>query len=560
MKKLIAILVVFAIMVPALFAQDAGTWSLGSKGQIGTRLDFLPWELRSPDNENSDQPAIMVGATSYEAHHNVGGTFNVTYRKGGIETGLDFDQNGSIIGFVGFNNGIGSFRAATSASNLFNGASVVNVDKLYGGFNLLDGIIDLQIAVKSNWRHDLWVSSTLLGDTYSIVQEGNFLSLNVKPIDGFSVGFILPGIFDAGLSGWANNNAHTQQDLFTSIANVQNRIVSTDYAQLRSGAYRRFIQDSVERMTFGLKYGTGPFNAAVQYGLRGRPQFYDDENNIRDVSMLNSVVYLGIEYNLTSAMNIQLAAKGEFFKSFDDGTRTDGSPTVDLREIDPTNPNAIPAGQPGAGRVPGTRQTGLIESQFEDVSRTAMAIGGRFRYTDGPLQAYLGVFYFNDVWTAGGTIVGGEMISTALGGRGIEGGILRLRPFFRYDIVPEYLRFRIDTKIDLPLSDWYLARYDNYDTDVKNEWLEDTDNRRGRASVANNDNIKAWSMAYEFVPEVFFNVMGTGATDGVNMDNNFTGIAARYRVAGTMFTGELWNKRASHPTRNAFDIIFRWTF
>ena len=542
MKKLIAILAVFAIMVPALFAQDTGTWSIDGKGQIGTRLDLLPWELRSPDNENSDQSVILVGATSYEGHHNVGGVFNVTYRKGSIATGVGFDQNGSINAFSEFNNGTASFKAATNLNRLLGGTSVTGVNELWGGYRFLDGIIDLQVAVRSNWRHNLWVSSGILGDTYSIVQNGNFMSLNVAPIDGFSVGFILPGIFDAALGtrndNWANNNAHTQQGSFTDMTNVNNIATSGDYAQLRAGAYRRFIQDSVERMTFGLRYGTGPFNAAVQYGLRGRPQFYDDENNIRDVSMLNSVIYLGIQYNLTSAMAIDVAAKGEFFKSFDDGTRTDGTPNVTIAD-DKSN----------------------VESAFEDVSRTALAIGGRFRYTDGPLQAYLGVFYFNDVWTAGGTIVGGEMISTALGGRGIEGGILRLRPFFRYDIVPEFLRFRIDTKIDLPLSDWYLARYDNYDTDVKNEWLEDTDNRRGRAAgIPNNENIKAWSLAYEFVPEVFFNFMGTGATDGVNMDNNFTGIAARYRIAGTMFTGELWNKRASNPTRNAFDIIFRWSF
>jgi opacity protein-like surface antigen len=587
MKKLIAILAVFAIMVPALFAQDAGEWSIGGKGQIGTRVDVTPWELRSDDNENSDQPVPLVGMTSYEDYQAVTGNMNLTYRRGGISTGLAFEQTDVLNGFVEFNNENVNFKAVADLRDLLTGFAGLNssgvnaetgrpanlgrtetfvsdfgayysyrnsqgqlryraynttentyfgraIRELHGGFKFLDGIIDLQVAVRSNWRHNLWVSSTILpNDTYSIVQGGNFLSLNVAPIDGFTVGFILPGIFDIGFDTWANNLAHTRQNSLTPMGSV-NGPATTGYAGLVDGAYRRLVQDSVERMTFGLKYGTGPFNAAVQYGLRGRPMFYEEgSQNIRDTTFLNSVLYFGAQYNLTSAMTIDIEAKGEFFKSFD--TNRDSPDTA-----------------------------------LEDVSRTALAFGGRFRYTDGPLQAYLTVMYFNDIWTAGWAGIqldntgndqllgnGGSIATTPNSSRSVEGGVVRLRPFFRYNVVPSHLQFRVDTLLDIPLSEWTLNRFDPWETDVKTEQAEG-DDLRGYRNIGNG--IRAYSLGYQFVPEVFFNVMGTGATDGVNMDNNFTGIAVRYRLAGLMYTGNLFNKRASHPTRNAFDIIFRWSF
>jgi hypothetical protein len=523
MKKLIAILVVFAVMTTALFAQDEGSWSVGGKGQIGTRVDFVPWELRNPDNENSDQAAILVGATSYEDYQNVTGTFSLNYKKGGLETGFSFDQAGSIGASVTYYGAGFRFGAGSAVKDLTAGAGTLSLDKLWGGYTFLDGMIDLHIAVKSGWDH-WWNSSTILpGDTYAIVQESNFLKVNVKPIGGLELGFILPGIFDVGLSGWNNNNAATQQNAFTSLNDIFGG-PTLGYAGLLDGGYRRFIQDSLERMTFGVKYQVGGINLAAQYGLRGRPEFRDTAGVIKDAGFLNSVIYLGAQYNLTSAMTIDLEGKGEFFKSFD------------TNRVNP-------------------------DPKLEDVSRTALAFGGRFRYTADPLQAYLSVMYFNDIWFAdtniGGRVGGGNIATTENAGRrAVENGVLRLRPFVSYKIISSHLFFRVDTLIDLPLGDYYLNRYDPYDKADKD--AAEAEGKKGPGKIL------AYTLGYQVVPELFFNILGTGATaDGLNMDGGFNGVLIRYRVAGLVYSGsvdDLVTKRTNSPTRNAFDMIFRWSF
>ena len=563
MKKLIAILVVFAIMVPALFAQDAGEWSIGGRGEVSSRLDFVPWELRDPANVNSDQSVVLVGVTAYNDYQKAMGRLGLTYRRGSLSTTIELEQTSAVTAALNFDNGIFSFAAKSNLFDLMTGEGDAVISNLWGAFNLLDGVIELQAAIKSQRRDNLWTSSGILpGDTYTLVDGSNYLLLNVKPIDGFSVGLILPGIFDYGFPDWQGQSVSaTRQDAWTPMPFSGGYAIS-DYmyrgwATFKDkDSYRRFIQDSLERMTFGIRYQTGPFNAAVQYGLRGRPGFYREvaTNIVRDAGFLDSVLYFGAQYNLTSAIAIDIAAKGEFFKSFDNGTRTDGSPNVTIVS-DRSN----------------------VDPQFEDVSRTALAMGARFQYSDGPLQARLGVQYFNDIWTANGLFGGGRIISA--GGiiidppqswedpdaertgyantRAVEGGIIRLQPFFRYNIIPSHLQFRVETKLDIPLSDWYLARFDPYEKSVKDDAIENEQLKGRNPGAPAYENIRAYSLGYEFVPEIFFNVLGTGASD---IGDGFTGIGARYRLSGTMFTGDLWNKRASNPTRNAFDIIFRWAF
>jgi hypothetical protein len=328
--------------------------------------------------------------------------------------------------------------------------------------------------------------------------------LNVAPVQGLSLGFILPGIFNAGLDGqWNNNRSFAQQAPWLDLDGVNDK---SNFWNGNPG--RRFIQDSLERMTFGIKYEASGLGVAAQFGLRGRPEFKDDELVIKDSTFLNSVMYLGLTYNITSQMNAQLEARGEFFKSFG-----------------------------------GTDET-------DNVSRTALAIGGRFSFNDGPLGASLGILYWNDIATTGDGLVGMDIPA---GNIGIEGGVLRLNPNFRYDVVPSHLRFALDTRIDLPLSEWTLDGYDPRELQDKNEYA-DGDDFRGPGGP------RAYTLGYELKPELFFNFLGTGATGSVNQDNNFTGIVARYRLNGKMYTGDLFNKYSNNPTRNSFDLIFRWTF
>ena len=597
MKKLIAILVVFAIMVPALFAQDTGSWSLGSKGQIGTRVDLTPWEYRNEENENSDQTVPLVGMTSYYDYHTVEGQLDLTYRRGGLTTALEFRQSNNIAGSVSFDNGIGNFTAKANIIELLGGfggiggnISMANsgginpatgnprnlptgatmgtwigggyysytqggqtryahvddvsinssfsswtygrtISQLHGGFKLLDGIIDIRVAAASSGSYPglFWTSVDLVGDTYTQMDGSNYLAVNVTPVQMLQVGFILPGIFDIGFTG-GSSRGWGQQDSATTMADVNAGPVNfnTGYGRLNNGAYRRLVQDSLERMTFGLRFSSGPLTAAVQYGLRGRPMFYDEgTKNIRDTTFLNSVVYLGANFRVNDNMSAQLDIRGEFFKSF----------TLDRDNID---------------------------SAQEDVTRTALAIYGKFNYNDGPLGAALGVAFFNDIWTAGWTggnssvLYGGAALSGVPGADlSVEGGVFRLAPSFSYNIVPSHLRFNLSSTIDIPLSEWTLNRYDPWDkAEYKDPRTDGSiDDLRGYGN-----GIRAFNLGYNVSPELFFNVMGTGATGSVGLGDFFNGISFRYRLSGLMYSGDLLNKRASVPSRNDFDIIFRWSF
>jgi hypothetical protein len=229
-------------------------------------------------------------------------------------------------------------------------------------------------------------------------------------------------------------------------------------------------------------------------------------------------------------MSADLTIQGEFFKSF----------TVDRNNID---------------------------SAQEDVTRTALAVAGRFNYNDGPLGASLALSFFNDIWTAGwanttanprAVLYGGGALSGVPGADlSVEGGVFRLAPVFSYNIVPTHLRFKLTSAIDIPLSEWTLDRFDPWDKgEVKDPRTSgDIDDWRGYGN-----GVRAFNLGYNLSPELFFNVMGTGASDDVGIGSGFNGITFRYRLSGLMYSGDLLNKRSSHPSRNDFDIIFKWAF
>jgi hypothetical protein len=497
MKKLIAILVVFAVMTTALFAQE-GSWSIGSGGEIGTVMNFVPLELRDPNNPNSEQTVILTGQarqpTMWDGWGNSYGSLELDYRKGDLHTQFAINTNDPLTLTLEYadENKPFWFHIDNRLSSILTGSVNRYDGRLYGGFNFLDNMLKLVTAIKGQ-DQQWWRVSGFIGDGYAVTNNANFLMVQAKPIAGLNVGFILPNIFRADNEGISDLNG-----------------VSHTAGGNASRAKTRFVQDSLERMTFGISYESGPFGASAHYALQGRPMFKDENNVIKDSTFLNTALYAGAYFNATDAIRGEFALHARFFKSNDDVDR------IDLR------------------------------------------VGGRFQFTANPLQARLDVIYLNDV-NSDIRSAGDFKLPGVSENAKVENGAIRFVPFVRYDIVPQYLRFKVDAVLDFPIGNYLI----NHDPASGNYYKSFT-------SAEQVANLRAPTMAYRVRPEIWFNFMGTGATDSYWWPP-FTGIIARYSIQGWVRDSEYTDwvrdnqgdyglRHINDPTVHAVDIMFKWSF
>ena len=210
MKKLIAILAVFALLATALSAQD-GTWTIGgSSGKLTSTFNFVP------------DPATYAGGSD-------GGAVTVDYKNGGFNTGLKFNKddflsssyvNGSGENFS-FNFELGDLK------NIWQVNGTPTVNKLLGQYKWPDvlGGITLDAVLKGS-DAAYWASDTTAGDAFT-KDINSRLALNATLMDGLDAGFLLPKIFDSG----------------------------------------NFVDDVLKQMIIGAKFASGDFNAALNLNL-----------------------------------------------------------------------------------------------------------------------------------------------------------------------------------------------------------------------------------------------------------------------------------------------------
>jgi len=280
MKKLIAILAVFAFLGAALFAQE-GSWSVSSNGTIGTRIDFVPMF-----DEGGHASVVMRGPEDY--HNNteeVRGNLNFRYNKGGLTTGLNIRQHtgaaGGIIAVLEFNKDNFQFAAHQQLNHLLTQVASNNRRVLWGNytFGVLNGI-KLEASVAKEQGNQFATTDILGYNTYTHHDTigQNYLLLDASPMEGLNLGFI------------------TRQFFATS---------STD-----------FLTESIQRTVLGAKYSTGPVGVAVQFALRGQGQTYkwdeDESGIVEDAKPINSALYLGLSYKINDQMSAGLEFRGEF--------------------------------------------------------------------------------------------------------------------------------------------------------------------------------------------------------------------------------------------------------
>jgi len=278
MKKLIAILVVFAVFAGAAFAQD-GEWSISSNGQIGTRITADGGTVKAAHWDDGG------------ANGDVRGNLGIDYTKGILKTGLSFNQMGAIGAYVELNGDKWAFKASRDLLNLFAGGNLDGIGRgqddkgnpiivslggkggdLWGNFNfdILEGLF-LEAAV--NKESQQWNVMDLFGDTFS--QNGkigtNYFLLDLTAAEGLSFGIKLPNIFDWG------------------------------------GV--KFVEDALMKIVVGVKYDVSPLQIALQFA--SKPDSNDDGTG-NSVKGLDYGIRLGAKFTINDAMWAGLDFKGAF--------------------------------------------------------------------------------------------------------------------------------------------------------------------------------------------------------------------------------------------------------
>jgi hypothetical protein len=415
MKKLISILVVFALATTAVIAQE-GSWSIGGSGEISTIFNFVPREVNSdPDSD----PAPEVGVHAYNNYGYYGastGSLSATYSNGDVSAGISFDPSDDVYLNAKYDSGDIAFYVETGLSDLikaFKGSTVVdttaagydaddpdtwvyidgpatfggfNVARLWGYYKFLDGAIHLEVAMNSR-DTNYWISNEVVGNIFdsasspkwhgglcweigwgfTSVDHHNYLlaDFNLSSlVDGLSFGFMLPGIFnyaqgDGGKwgAGGAPGPGRHPVGYGTAVT------VKSVFQQIR----------------FGVKYASGPIDAALQFALLGPATNDPDDDSV------NSGLYFGLNYNINDQMKAGLGLEGHF-----DGDNSDSN---------------------------------------------EFAFGVSFSYGDGPFSAGI----------EGGLYFGAKNGPT-------EKGVLGIRPKISYNLVDNYLNLTLDAFLFFPFD------------------------------------------------------------------------------------------------------------
>ena len=319
MKKLISILVVFGLLTAAVFAQDGGTWSVGSSGNIGTSLNFIPMER----NEGGHATTHLEGY-DYRGAGDMRGNFDLTYKIGGLSAGFGINQQDGVSAKVSFNGEGFQFNAEQDIRYLLNNTGG-HRNSLWGNytFPVLNGI-KLEAAVsrtgEQTWSttgvfddtftHTEWGGDQFGVKTYNInpivttgetagsdddlwrFQNANYLKLDVSPIAGLNLGFMIPNVFVDP---------------------------ATD-----------FLTNALQYTVFGARYADGPLGIALQFALKGQvTSKFETGKETTDPDIKSTLkdgdLYTGLYAGVSYRINDQISAGVEFRGIFgDQGIDKDG--------------------------------------------------------------------------------------------------------------------------------------------------------------------------------------------------------------------------------------------
>jgi len=239
MKKILVVLLILSVAA-GVFAQE-GSWSLGGKAEIGTAIDF----------ESIPDPTVKgMVYNNIDWWDGINGTLELFYHQNGLRAGLVFNTFYGIDGVLDFNGENYKFVAENNfVSNFLNGNSFSGLNKLWGHYKLLNGMIHLEAAYKSrDFGDGQWRSNTTALDirkigwaTYAHRDGNNFLMADINIAD-MSFGIILPDLFTPEAGQEPHQN-------FRTFGNP-------------------FLTTVFDNFVFGMKFNLSPIEFAAQFMLK----------------------------------------------------------------------------------------------------------------------------------------------------------------------------------------------------------------------------------------------------------------------------------------------------
>jgi hypothetical protein len=271
MKKILVLLLVFATAA-GLFALD-GEWSLSGSARIGTFVNF------------ENDPISVVGSSYHQPYDYWGpiiGALDVNYTMDALKIGLGFQtaNQAQFVGNLEYDGGNFKFQAKQNLYGLLTGTNYgftdsddQGVDRLWGYYEMLSGLIHLEIAYASSDK-EWWVSNKVAvfgdsnfrlqgtgplgvvwsgGDTFTHFDRANFLLGSVE-LENLSFGVVIPYIF-ANVHYSGNNMADGTTGDFPKALNPSD------------GHGHNLLEDAMKNAVIGFKFTMQPVEVAGQFQM-----------------------------------------------------------------------------------------------------------------------------------------------------------------------------------------------------------------------------------------------------------------------------------------------------
>jgi hypothetical protein len=312
MKKILVVLLVLAVAT-GVFAQ--GDWSIGAGAEVTSRINLDP----RLDKEDDRDYVAIAGGTGYHIYDWYGSThgeLNIGYSLGNLSAGVDlhhFDKLGSQVTVDGGNY---KFQGAVNLVNLMHSNEAV-IDRLWGYYKLLNGMVHLEAAFNSRDAFNPWtsdVTGTFGGsagrgyDFHDLFKDGgnftgfdhhNYLLANIT-VANLEFGLVVPSLFinhfanadNQKVDGVQNNPDGILNHPGQDPADVPDGTLNIGWSYGDGVGYVRLVDHVLKQMIFGVKFNMEPIEFAAQLHLN------------------NYSMYLGAKYG-TGPVTVGFSFMGE---------------------------------------------------------------------------------------------------------------------------------------------------------------------------------------------------------------------------------------------------------
>ena len=314
MKKILVVLMILAV-AGGVFAQE-GKWSLVGTVEIGTRLTISPVEKTGGPNQ--DEEVARINGIGYNWWDVPRIKVDLGYNREGLSAGLQMNtraDNEIYVAFSGQNFkakgsvfGIEDLLFANNDTNW--GSSIKNngfdkkdngddstIKRLWGEYNVLDGLVTLVAAYKSeeteywvsdktgtflnkgqstalpnqlyitqNWRGWYYMNHGFFDNwfTFSSVDETSYFLTNFK-FTGFEIGAMVPNVFGNGRN---------------RIYNVDGTNERNDKGMTRpQNAGNELVEDALKWTVIGAKFNMHPVEIAAQFSMKDYGAYFGGKFN-----------------------------------------------------------------------------------------------------------------------------------------------------------------------------------------------------------------------------------------------------------------------------------------